>query len=395
MSPHTPPKLRKNEGVSWKDFIATAKELGVSHVIRFSETFIGKYMTIARLPDGPTATFKILSFATAKDVHKSQKTPHNLSAKELNYSPLLIMNSFPSQKDEHLFLKNLVKGLFPALVLDKVQLNQMFRTTFFQYEEDETIEFRHYAISTTDANVSNKFEKILKSKPVNLNQYRDISDFVYQNEDSKGSSSSMVSESAKKVSLQEIGPRLKIQLIKVETGPFNGTVLFHRFYIKTADEIEQQKVKRNQIKQRKLLQEQRVSEKLRKQEEELALKEAKKNQQQDDVEEIQMDDENDEDDIQYYREEVGEEPTEEVKQSLKKTVKTKQNLPKKYKKKVYQMPEGQATQPAQVSATEGAPEEAQPSDNHKRKRAPSKATPFNKNKKQNTPKGRPNKKNKK
>ncbi|KAJ4454697.1 putative small nuclear ribonucleoprotein Sm D1 [Paratrimastix pyriformis] len=39
------------------------------------------------------------------------------------------------------------------------------------------------------------------------------------------------------VSLVELGPRIRLQLIKVEEGYFTGEVLYHRFVHKTADEI--------------------------------------------------------------------------------------------------------------------------------------------------------------
>ena len=41
--------------------------------------------------------------------------------------------------------------------------------------------------------------------------------------------------------MTEIGPRLKLRLVKIEEGVCDGQVLFHEFITKTPEELEMQK----------------------------------------------------------------------------------------------------------------------------------------------------------
>ena len=44
-----------------KDFVSISGYLHVSHLMMFTETELGSYMRMARLPRGPTLTFRIHS----------------------------------------------------------------------------------------------------------------------------------------------------------------------------------------------------------------------------------------------------------------------------------------------------------------------------------------------
>lgn len=113
------------------------------------------------------------------------------------------------------------------------------------------------------------------------------------------------------IKLYEIGPRLTLQLIKVEEGLMTGEVLYHDHIVRTEEEKEQQ---RRQIEKKRRLKELRrreQAENLKKKQEEKA-KEAKTKLKQSSNEgeeegggEVEPDD-----DVEYYRQEVGEEPDE-------------------------------------------------------------------------------------
>jgi ribosome biogenesis protein SSF1/2 len=74
-------------------------------------------------------------------------------------------------------------------------------------------------------------------------------------------------DSESKIILQEIGPRMELELVKVEEGMCDGRVLYHAYVKKSADEIktlEQKKTEREKLrKQRRLEQETNVKRKAR------------------------------------------------------------------------------------------------------------------------------------
>ncbi|CAI5795891.1 Brix domain-containing protein [Podarcis lilfordi] len=128
------------------------------------------------------------------------------------------------------------------------------------------------------------------------------------------------------VRLTEIGPRMTLQLIKVEEGLSQGNVLYHSFIYKTEEELQAalaRKEARLQLKaERRRKQEADVE---RKQEQKQAhrkkslegIKRKKKQAEGSDsdaedpgMQEDQKVDEPSDDDMEYYRQEVGEEPDE-------------------------------------------------------------------------------------
>lgn len=72
----------------------------------------------------------------------------------------------------------------------------------------------------------------------NLGKYHDVADFVL-NADYDSSSEVELDEkfefkaSQSAIRLSEIGPRLRLELIKVEEGMCDGKVLYHRYVHKT------------------------------------------------------------------------------------------------------------------------------------------------------------------
>jgi len=53
------------------------------------------------------------------------------------------------------------------------------------------------------------------------------------------------------VKLIEIGPRLRLQLIKIEEGLCSGSVPYHKFVKKSATEVEEQNKRKAEEKKRK------------------------------------------------------------------------------------------------------------------------------------------------
>lgn len=140
--------------------------------------------------------------------------------------------------------------------------------------------------------------------------------------------------------LHELGPRMTLQLIKIEEGLLNGEVLYHDLIVKTDEEIEQLRKsieKKKRLKaERKKIQEENKEKKVKvrkniifmkfsitkfqfyfifqaKEEQKLKSRHPNSNKN-NSSEEIPNEDIDDipEDDANYYRDEVGEEPDEEL-----------------------------------------------------------------------------------
>lgn len=125
------------------------------------------------------------------------------------------------------------------------------------------------------------------------------------------------------VRLHEIGPRLTIELIKVQNDLFDGEVLYHSRIIKTEEEIAELRRAREEKKRLKELRKKIQNENV-----------AKKDGQKSDHKQKSMaggnhgnhqnEDEAVDDDADYYRQEVGEEPDEGMQHFVK--IQLKRNL---------------------------------------------------------------------
>lgn len=122
--------------------------------------------------------------------------------------------------------------------------------------EPEGIEFRHYGISARQRSINKSIKRLVNNKKVpNLARYDDIADFIY----SRGGGYSSESEvddlpdskivlpddfqdkkknSTVAIKLHELGPRLKLRLIKIEEGVCRGNVVFHNYIKKSKKEIK-------------------------------------------------------------------------------------------------------------------------------------------------------------
>lgn len=109
------------------------------------------------------------------------------------------------------------------------------------------------------------------------------------------------------IRMYEIGPRMTIELIKIQNDLFTGEVLYHNTIVKTEEEIAEMKKAREEKKRskemRKKAQEANVEKKVRKKEDHKK-RSMKANTARNE------DDGGVDNDADYYREEIGEEPDE-------------------------------------------------------------------------------------
>lgn len=112
-------------------------------------------------------------------------------------------------------------------------------------KETKLIDFRHYSIRLQPIGVSKRIRKLVQSHQVpDLRNLQDVSDFVtkagYGSESEADDEAATVTLSSNlgrvnrastksAVRLQEIGPRMTLQLVRIEKGLCSGEVLFDEF----------------------------------------------------------------------------------------------------------------------------------------------------------------------
>jgi ribosome biogenesis protein SSF1/2 len=147
--------------------------------------------------------------------------------------------------------------MFPPLSTQTSSISSVRRVllcnrTIDTSEEEplHSIDIRHYSISTKPVGLPRLVRKTAASSTQipNLGRLADVADFVLNGNDYD--SASEVDEDEKvdvrtlsvkresetqqrAIKLIEIGPRLRIELVKIEEGMCDGKVLYHRYVHKT------------------------------------------------------------------------------------------------------------------------------------------------------------------
>jgi ribosome biogenesis protein SSF1/2 len=159
---------------------------------------------------------------------------------------LIVLSGFGSQ-ELHLKLATIMfQNIFPAIDINTVKLSTCQRLVLLNYNKDtKLIDFRHYSIRLQPVGVSRRIRKFVQNHQVpDLRNLQDVSDFVTKagyGSESEGdeeaatvtlsSDLGRVNKGATKsaVKLQEIGPRMTMQLVKVEEGLCTGGIIFSEY----------------------------------------------------------------------------------------------------------------------------------------------------------------------
>ncbi|VEU44162.1 unnamed protein product [Pseudo-nitzschia multistriata] len=215
------------------------------------------------------------------------------------------------------------QNMFPAINVANVKLKDCRRVVLFHLIEEESpegesadgsavakqrVEVRQYAIKATPVGIDKKVRRLIQSKIPNLNKVQDIADYIAGNANATTSvdaasdsepedgSNAVVqlaqnyvgkgnkSQGKSALKLVELGPRLCLELVKVEQGLAAGTVMYHAHIKKTPEEAKaiiekaeykvrlknqrRQEQERNVERKRKAAEEKREAKKKRKQERE-------------------------------------------------------------------------------------------------------------------------------
>ncbi|GMT31131.1 hypothetical protein PFISCL1PPCAC_22428, partial [Pristionchus fissidentatus] len=259
MEPNTAMKLKVMKRNNIRDFVTTGAVLGVTHMMVFTRSEMSVNMRVMRLPQGPTLTFRVKEYTLMRDVLSSLKK--TMIFEELYKSPpLVVLSGFKEGQSRHLgLIQTTFQNMFPSINVDTINLAAIRRCMMVRYnEEDDTLDIRHYSIKTVPTGMSKSTKKLLQSKLPDLSRYKDISEFF---ENPGHLSDSEMEEESKNVELAqdlgrgckkggqtqirllELGPRLTVELIKVEQGIDEGEVLYHKHVTKSASEIEELKKK--------------------------------------------------------------------------------------------------------------------------------------------------------
>uniref|UniRef100_A0A8C3CFW7 Brix domain-containing protein n=1 Tax=Cairina moschata TaxID=8855 RepID=A0A8C3CFW7_CAIMO len=345
MEPYTARALKVRKKNSMKDFVAVAGPLGVTHFLVFSKSTSSINFKLFRLPGGPTLTFKVVQYSLIKDVVSSLKR-HRMHEQQFTQHPLLVLSNFGLQQIHVKLMASMFQNMFPSINVHKVNLNNIKRCLLISYDaETQLLDFRHYSVKVVPVGVSKGLKKLLQEKFPNMSRLEDISELLVKDinlseseaeqdgthnilelpQAYAGRGNMKAQQSA--VRLTEIGPRMTLQLVKVEEGLAQGNVLFHSFIHKTEEEVQEilaRKEAKLKLKTERRQQQEAAVERKRQQREahrEKSLAGIRRKRQQDgdsDAEDPgapeQQDPagQSDESDAEYYRQELGQEPDEDL-----------------------------------------------------------------------------------
>ncbi|CAH2040168.1 unnamed protein product, partial [Iphiclides podalirius] len=341
MEPFTASQLKERKKNTIKDFLSVSGYLHVSHMMVFTETELGSYMRLARLPRGPTLTFRIHNYSLSRDVISSLKKQYVMS-RAFKSAPLIVLNSFSGEGNHMKLMATMFQNMFPTINITTVKLKNIRRCVLMNYNPaTKLIDMRHYVIRAIPVGLNKGTKKMVQGKIPNLNRCKDMSEFFdkaallseseFEDDPSsqvllpqKLASRGAAADSRSAIRLVELGPRITMQLMKVEDGLMDGEVLFHELIEKTEEEkayIKKKREEKRRLKEkRKAQQEANVKRKEHEKEElkQKALegikkkKEITENQRLMELAAAESQDaqemEQDEDDADYYRQEVGAEP---------------------------------------------------------------------------------------
>eukprot|EP00536_Pseudo-nitzschia_multiseries_P005980 jgi/Psemu1/324143/estExt_fgenesh1_pg.C_1220004 len=279
--------------------------LGVSHILAFSQNQDRLSLRVAKTPQGPTLTFRVHRFSLSKHIQKLQRRPVNTKSL-LDSPPIVVTNNFGDQTapPQVKLMRITFQNMFPAINVANVRLKECRRVVLFHLVEEESVdekaedgspvinqrvEVRQYAIKATPVGVDKKVRRLIQSKIPNLNKVQDIADYIAGNANATTSvdaasdsepedgSNAVVqlaqnyvgrgnkSQGKSALKLVELGPRLCLELIKVEQGLASGNVMFHAHIQKTPEEakaiVEKSEAKIRLKNQRRLEQERNVERK--------------------------------------------------------------------------------------------------------------------------------------
>jgi ribosome biogenesis protein SSF1/2 len=209
---------------------------------------------------------------------------------------------------------------------------------------------RHFALSLVPVGVNKGIKKIVQRKIPDMSKLEDISDLVTKSqalsdsefddeethvELSQALKRGNVDSGQSAIRLHELGPRITFELYKIESDLMTGEVLYHKDVVKTTDEILKMKKKRAdrrvQKEHRKKVQEDNKAKKDKAKEDhkmktgkQFTMTESDKRLIKDAEDNV---DDTPENDADYYKDEIGEDPDQELFANAVKSSRKRPHIP--------------------------------------------------------------------
>ncbi|MBV94818.1 Suppressor of SWI4 1, partial [Eschrichtius robustus] len=195
-------------------------------------------------------------YTLVRDVVSSLRR-HRMHEQQFAHPPLLVLNSFGPHGMHVKLMATMFQNLFPSINVHKVNLNTIKRCLLINYNPDsQELDFRHYSIRVVPVGASRGMKKLLQEKFPNMSRLQDVSELLatgagLSESEAEPDGEHNITELPQAVAgrgnmraqqsavrLTEIGPRMTLQLIKIQEGVGEGNVLFHSFVHKTEEELQ-------------------------------------------------------------------------------------------------------------------------------------------------------------
>ena len=282
-----------------KDYVSVAGSLGVTHILTITQTKRNIVLRIGKASSGPTLHFRIPQYSLGRYVRALQKRPYESSSAYLT-PPLVVLNNFGQVEEAHLKLMRITfQNMFPSINVNTIKLGDCRRVVLFHRKDDGNVEMRQYAIKANPVGINRSIKKVLQSKVPNLCNLEDISEFIEKQAAAGDASDSEAEDEGAKIVLPdryhgkgnaqsqqsaikliELGPRICLELYKVEQGLCEGDILYHKYESKTPEEAAATKARVEKLRllkiERKAKQEANVKRKKEEKEQKKVEKDARK-----------------------------------------------------------------------------------------------------------------------
>jgi len=243
-------KSLHGENRSLRDFLAVASLLSVSHLQLFSAPPGGTSLRIMRFSSGPTLSFRVESFMLRDDVLPLQRRPPGLGDAFDTASTVIFNNFSGHQGRPHVAaMEATFRSLFPTIQIQRVKTSDIRRVVLFQYEPStDVVEVRHYLVVAKAVGLTRTVKKLFEGKvPTKFGTLDKVDDVLgkegaWSDTDGEGEEVPLATpyrahKEKCRVKLAELGPRLTLQLVKMESGFAGGEVLYHHHVTKTTEEV--------------------------------------------------------------------------------------------------------------------------------------------------------------
>jgi ribosome biogenesis protein SSF1/2 len=255
MLPHTAASLKESRKGKIKDYLALAGPLGVSHLLMFQQTSDGNAsLRVGCFPRGPTCHYSLQEYSLMRGVRATQRKP--VSTEGLfKGPPLVVINGFDTNQPHQKLATLTWQALFPSIDVSTVKLAACRRVVLLDRDAStDTVRFRHFAVTVKPAGLSRNVRKLAAEAQIpNMRGARDISELLLGGGGGAGGSDSEYEDetcqvrltgnvgrtadgSQSIVRLVELGPRMRLKLVKIEQELCKGEVMYHAYQSKTAEE---------------------------------------------------------------------------------------------------------------------------------------------------------------